>query len=155
MNQTNRENPKNQSAIDGGIRLQNIKIINGRGEKLAAIIFRPGEDPHILVIICHGFRGGKENGGRIYPFAERLNQLGVAVIAFDFGGSGESEGEFSNMTLSGQSTVCGSYYLAGKKFWRKYGDRRRGQEYEDYGLYSLVGSHFYGRDLCGHDAGRI
>lgn len=83
--------------------MQNIKIINGRGEKLSAIVFHPSGEPRILVIICHGFRGGKENGGRIYPFAERLNQLGVAVIAFDFGGSGESEGEFSNMTLSGQA----------------------------------------------------
>lgn len=83
--------------------MQRISIINGRGEKLSAIVFHPSGEPRILVIVCHGFRGGKENGGRIYSFAERLNQLEAAVIAFDFGGSGESEGDFSNMTLSGQA----------------------------------------------------
>jgi len=84
--------------------LQNIEIVNNRGEKLAAMIFRPAEEPRILVIVCHGFRGGKENGGRIFQFADRLNQLGIAVLAFDFSGSGESEGDFVSITLSQQAS---------------------------------------------------
>ncbi|HRW12294.1 MAG TPA: alpha/beta fold hydrolase [Syntrophomonas sp.] len=83
--------------------MERIKIINGRGEKLAALVFQPADEPCLVVIICHGFRGGKENGGRIFKFAKRLNQRGAAVIAFDFGGSGESEGLFFDMTLSSQA----------------------------------------------------
>lgn len=78
-------------------------IINKQGENLAAIIFTPPTKPHLLMIVCHGFRGGKENGGRIFQFANRLNQIGVAVLAFDFSGSGESEGDFAKITLSRQA----------------------------------------------------
>ncbi len=46
-------------------------------------------------------RQGKRR--RIFNFAKRLNQRGAAVIAFDFGGSGESEGLFFDMTLSSQA----------------------------------------------------
>lgn len=83
--------------------MQNMEIINNRGEKLAALIFRPIEQPRMMVVVCHGFRGGKENGGRIHHFADRLNQRGIAVLAFDFSGSGASEGDFVNLTLSRQA----------------------------------------------------
>lgn len=83
--------------------MQNTSITNQQGEKLAAIIFTPQAEPRLLVVVCHGFRGGKENGGRIFQFAERLNQLGIAVLAFDFSGSGESEGDFARITLSRQA----------------------------------------------------
>ncbi|MBP1761265.1 MAG: putative hydrolase [Firmicutes bacterium] len=83
--------------------MQNIEIISNRGEKLAAIIFHPTGEPRSVVIVCHGFRGGKENGGRIHQFADRLNQVGIAVLAFDFSGSGQSEGDFVSLTLSRQA----------------------------------------------------
>jgi predicted alpha/beta-fold hydrolase len=103
MNQTSKEKQKNRPVINGGLLLQNIEIINNRGEKLAAFIFRPTGQPRLMVIVCHGFRGGKENGGRIHQFAGRLNQMGIAVLAFDFSGSGASEGDFVSLTLSRQA----------------------------------------------------
>ncbi|WP_172674169.1 alpha/beta hydrolase [Syntrophomonas palmitatica] len=56
-----------------------------------------------VVIIAHGFRGSKENGGKIYGFADRLNDIGLGAVAFDFSGSGESEGDFKNVTISRQA----------------------------------------------------
>ncbi len=88
--------------------MERIEITNRRGEKLAALVFQPFNEPRLLVIICHGFRGGKENGGRIYAFSDRLNQEGAVVVAFDFSGSGASQGEFSNMTLSSQADDLGA-----------------------------------------------
>ena len=76
-------------------------IINRYGLKLAAISFIPDEYTHVL-IICHGFKGAKENSGRIFNFAHRLNELKLGVLAFDFTGSGGSEGEFGQITLTGQ-----------------------------------------------------
>jgi putative redox protein len=99
----NRENQKNRLTIDGGLILQNIKIKNNSGEKLATIVFHPQAEMRLVVVVCHGFRGGKENGGRIFQFAHQLNHLGIAVLAFDFSGSGESEGDFAGMTLSKQA----------------------------------------------------
>lgn len=55
------------------------------------------------MIVAHGFRGRKENSGRIAVFAQRIGELGGIVWAFDFAGSGESEGTFADMTLSRQA----------------------------------------------------
>jgi hypothetical protein len=52
--------------------LQNIEIINNRGEKLATMVFRPTEN-RVYGNCLSWFRGGKENGGRIHQFADRLN----------------------------------------------------------------------------------
>lgn len=78
------------------------ELIFAGGRQLASFFFVPEEFTHI-VIICHGFRGTRENGGRIYSFAERLNRIGLAVIAFDFSGSGLSSGAFVDNTLSSQA----------------------------------------------------
>lgn len=61
------------------------------------------EGSNSIIIICHGFRGAKENSGKLGPFAERLNNIGYGVLAFDFSGSGGSDGEFKDITLSGQA----------------------------------------------------
>lgn len=78
------------------------ELIVAGGRQLASFFFVPENYTHTL-IICHGFRGTKENGGRIYSFAQRLNQSGLAVVAFDFSGSGQSGGEFVDNTLTGQA----------------------------------------------------
>jgi len=61
------------------------------------------EDSKNIIIICHGFRGAKENSGKLGLFADRLNSIGYGVLAFDFSGSGASGGEFKDVTLSGQA----------------------------------------------------
>ncbi len=81
--------------------MQSIIITKDNGQKIAALLFLPGTYQY-LVIICHGFRGKKENNSKICTFAERLNTIGFGVLAFDFSGSGESDGEFCDITLSRQ-----------------------------------------------------
>lgn len=76
--------------------------ITREGKSLSSLYFLPEKFTHML-IACHGFRGTKENAGRIYSFAGRLNDMGVAVLAFDFSGSGASSGDFKDMTLSTQA----------------------------------------------------
>lgn len=84
--------------------VQSISIENKDGHKLAAYLFMPESRPQLFLVVCHGFRGAKENSGRIFGFAQRVNELKVGVLAFDFSGSGESEGDFSAMTLSRQAS---------------------------------------------------
>lgn len=81
--------------------MQKIDIEDGVRRIKAYVNVFP-EASHLLVI-CHGFRGGKENGGRIFDFADRLQTAGFGVLAFDFTGSGESTGDFSRVTLSRQA----------------------------------------------------
>jgi alpha-beta hydrolase superfamily lysophospholipase len=83
--------------------MQNVTINNNYQEKLAAYLFEPPENGQYMLVVCHGFRGTKENGGKIYAFAKKLQQLGIGTLAFDFSGSGSSEGDFSKLTLSRQA----------------------------------------------------
>lgn len=81
--------------------MQKLEILNNNNQKLDAYLFMPISASYIM-IISHGFRGAKENGGRIYKFADKLNQIGIAVLAADFSGSGNSEGDFATVSLSRQ-----------------------------------------------------
>lgn len=83
--------------------MESIRINNSADEKLAACLFLPERKPLFLLIVCHGFRGAKENAGRIFQFAQRVNGLGGVVCAFDFSGSGESEGSFTQVSLTRQA----------------------------------------------------
>jgi len=88
------------------------RTISIEGSHLACLIFLPenlteqtnGDNKiKAMVIACHGFRGGKENGGRVNSLAHKLNNAGFGLLAFDFRGSGESSGCFTQMTISSQA----------------------------------------------------
>ena len=81
--------------------MKSFYITKEDGGILAALKGIP-EDAKYLVIVCHGFLGGKENRGKIFPFTHKLNARGFGVLAFDFTGSGESSGNFATVTLSRQ-----------------------------------------------------
>ncbi len=53
-----------------------------------------------LVIVSHGFTGSKEGGGRAIEMGEALADIGFSTILFDFAGCGESDGNFTDITLS-------------------------------------------------------
>lgn len=60
----------------------------------------PGRQGRRGLVLCHGFPTGPrwaESSGRTYPqFADRLaRDAGWAVLAFNFRGTGDSEGDFS------------------------------------------------------------
>jgi uncharacterized protein len=56
-----------------------------------------------LLVVFHGFTGTKVENHFIYPKLSRnLERSGIASLRFDFSGSGESDGEFRDMTLSGE-----------------------------------------------------
>lgn len=51
--------------------------------KQLAVVAHEGTSEQVL-IICHGFRGSKEGGGRAVALAEEVVKLGLSVIRFDF-----------------------------------------------------------------------
>lgn len=68
---------------------------------LAAVLHRaPGKR---LVILCHGFTGNKAESGRLFVQTSRaMQKAGLNVLRFDFMGSGDSSGEFNEMTPNTQ-----------------------------------------------------
>lgn len=85
-----------------------LKIAGRKGLLLSALLYEsekgrdtPG-DNRGLVIVCHGFTGTKEGGGRALEMGEALGQFGFSTLLVDFAGCGNSEGAFEDLTLTGQ-----------------------------------------------------
>lgn len=79
-------------------------VLTNEGQKIFSILHLPThvQNP-ACVMICHGLGGHKTGRYRIYvELAEALVQQGLAVFRFDFRGSGDSEGSFGEMTLTGE-----------------------------------------------------
>lgn len=78
--------------------MQKISFANERKEKLSGILAKPeGTGKFPCVIICHGLGSSKENK---QPIMEAFAESGIASLAFDFMGHGESEGSFADLTIS-------------------------------------------------------
>jgi len=73
---------------------------NMKGLKLAGLLYA-GPETDTVIIVCHGFTGSKEGSGKAVAMAEKLGERGYAALLFDFSGCGESEGDFSDICLSG------------------------------------------------------
>ncbi|WP_459876930.1 alpha/beta hydrolase [Desulfothermus naphthae] len=54
------------------------------------------------LIVCHGFSGTKEGGGKAISMAKYFSSHNITTLLFDFSGNGESDGKFEDITLSGQ-----------------------------------------------------
>jgi len=71
------------------------------GQQLVGMIHLPKTDARApAVLMCHGFMGDRIESHFIFvKMARRLANAGYIVMRFDFRGSGESEGEFSDVTI--------------------------------------------------------
>lgn len=98
------------------IKWQKITFKNTRGLRLAGLLHAPAGMTGPVVVVCHGFTGGKEGGGRALAMGEKLGARGYNVFLFDFSGNGESEGLFENITLTGQidDLHCAVNWCTGK-----------------------------------------
>jgi len=70
---------------------------------LRGTVYRPDESRRPAVLFAHSFTGNRiENGFMFVKLARELASLGIASITFDFLGSGESDGSFNDMTVTGE-----------------------------------------------------
>jgi uncharacterized OsmC-like protein/esterase/lipase len=72
---------------------------NAKGERLAALLDCPIEQPRAYALFAHCFTCGKDIHAA-KRIADALTALGIAVLRFDFTALGSSEGEFANTTFS-------------------------------------------------------
>ncbi|MBC7187541.1 MAG: alpha/beta fold hydrolase [Calditrichaeota bacterium] len=71
------------------------------GHQLVGILHMPAMHAGRGVIMCHGFTGNKVESRRLFVEAARaFAEAGMAVLRFDFYGSGDSEGDFADTTLT-------------------------------------------------------
>lgn len=79
-----------------------FEIINKANERLVCVEVLPSvaTEKYPVVILCHGYGYFKEEDGIFTEIAQRLAGIGYAVYYFDFSGCGESEGDYSQTTLT-------------------------------------------------------
>lgn len=71
-----------------GIEAKSVSIEIDSQRHLVSRIYTPTTPaPHPVILLCHGFNSSKE---MMTPLAVELARHGIAAIAFDFGGYGES-----------------------------------------------------------------
>lgn len=87
------------------------EIKNREGLALSAILCNSrnkrattsdAKEEKTVIVACHGFTGSKEGSGRAIAMAEKLAGSGFSTLLFDFAGCGKSEGQWENISLSGQ-----------------------------------------------------
>src|SRR5208282_3412974 len=85
-----------------------VEFPNRTGKTLRGVLHLPGGTPPRPVpgvVLFHGFTGDRM--GRHWMFVKcsrALARVGLASLRFDFYGSGESDGEFREMSLRGEIT---------------------------------------------------
>ena len=76
-----------------------------RGATLRGMMHIPNQcqGPMPFVILFHGFCDDRNEINFVHTeLSRRLCQEGIASVRFDFAGSGESDGRFEDMTVSGE-----------------------------------------------------
>lgn len=90
-------------------------VLENAGQRIFGILHRPLSKSYCPgVLMCHGLAGHKTGKYRLYVIlAEKLAALGIASLRIDFRGSGDSEGDFSQVTLESEvsDTLKGLEYL--------------------------------------------
>jgi len=83
-----------------------VEFPNAAGKTLRGMLHLPTAGPPRLtpgVVLLHGFTGNRMESHWIFVKCSRaLMQAGVASLRFDFYGSGESDGEFREVSLRGE-----------------------------------------------------
>ncbi|WP_268821841.1 alpha/beta fold hydrolase [Paenibacillus tarimensis] len=85
--------------------MQQAITLNYEGKTLRGMEHIPAasQGPLPAVIMFHGFTGTKLGSHRFFlKISRQLEKLGYAVFRYDFYGSGESDGDFEEMTVSGE-----------------------------------------------------
>ena len=79
-------------------------VFSSQGQQIVGVVHSPvSTQPAPGVVLCHGFTGNKAEAHFLFTkLARRLCGEGIAVLRFDFRGSGDSEGDFRDMTVSGE-----------------------------------------------------
>lgn len=80
--------------------MKNIKIKNAGRIIPANILIPSAKGPHPAIVMNHGHGGSKEEHGGFIKLAEHFADRGIATVAMDFPGCGESEESFLENYIS-------------------------------------------------------
>ena len=75
-------------------------ILENQHQRIKGSLHKPDNETGSLIILVHGFTGDRNGPDNIFiKLSQGLSEQGFTVLRFDFRGSGESEGDFIDMTI--------------------------------------------------------
>lgn len=77
-------------------------IFENHGQNIVGLLHVPSEPKPPVVVMCHGWTGNMHSHGLFVRCADTLCDEGFMVLRFDFRGSEHSDGDFSQITVSGE-----------------------------------------------------
>jgi putative redox protein len=89
------------SHLSMALRGERIEFPSRRGNLLVGDLHRPQEGGGPVLVLCHGMESTR-GGTKQQAIVERFAPLGFTILRFDFSYVGDSEGEFENLTVSGE-----------------------------------------------------
>jgi alpha/beta superfamily hydrolase len=93
-------------------------VLKTKQAQLAAVLHSAKRGA--LVILCHGFTGTKSESGRLFVTTARaLQRAGLNALRFDFMGSGDSSGNFREMTPNTQIRDALDVLAWGRRRYRR------------------------------------
>ena len=97
-----------------------IESVNHPGQMIRGSIHLPrGQGRFPTLLMLHGFTGQRSDSGFMFTqLARSLNEQGIACVNFDFRGSGESDGSFDQMLVTGEldDALRVTQWLSGQLF---------------------------------------
>ena len=89
---------------------EKILFSNSRGDTLCGVLHHPAKKPaRGSLILCHGMESDKSSEKLLY-LSRALAGRGLLTLRFDFTYVGESSGQFSDITYSGEADDLKSAY---------------------------------------------
>lgn len=86
----------------GAVEERVVSITNRRGQRLAATVSEPAQPRGGTVLVVHGL-GGHRIEPHVVAVASRIAERGMRALRVDLANNaGESEGDFRDLTLSGE-----------------------------------------------------
>ncbi|MFM1651536.1 alpha/beta hydrolase family protein [Brevibacillus sp. B_LB10_24] len=99
-----------------------IAIENRQGQRMIGVLHLPDTvSAGPAVVFAHGFLGVKSAPHRLFvKMARALTRQGIACFRFDYTGSGDSEGDFPEVTITGECNdlIDAITHMAGLKEYR-------------------------------------
>ncbi len=84
---------------------ERVEFAGRRGNRLVGDLHRAGDRPGTVLVLCHGMESTRE-GNKQLAIVERALPDGYSVLRFDFSYVGESEGDFADLTITGEVDDC-------------------------------------------------
>jgi pimeloyl-ACP methyl ester carboxylesterase len=90
-----------------------VEFQSGRNTLRGMLHLPGGPGRHACVMLCHSFTGNRlESHFLFVTIAPALDAAGLACLRFNFAGSGESDGDFVDMTTAGEVAAAHLYVQA-------------------------------------------